>query len=1054
MGREGLDRALGFALNESQWEAVSAPLTPGVIVAGAGTGKTTSMSARVAFLSANGLVDPSRVLGLTFTNKAAAQLLGAMRSRVAAVGFDDAEPLVFTYNAFAARIVTDYGLRIGREPTATLLVDGLRHQHAYRLVCTVTDEDIAQDLARLGRNPVAITDQMLRLDGELSELAIQPDRLIAHDRDLIARMASLGTGRGKSREISEAAERRITLARLIQTWRSYKARNDLWEYADQIRLAQEIVDRFPDTIADIRARYDVVLLDEYQDTSIAQRRLLQALFAGGFPVTAVGDPCQAIYSWRGASVDNIESFPLHFPHADDRSADRYSLAENRRSGPSVLHVANELATELRAEHAGADPLVPAADAPPARVDVGLFETIDSEVEFIAHAVRDRHAARADSGNRSDEGALDSIAVLCTTAQDIRRVDQALRNLGVPTQVTGAAALLADPAVADTRALLEVVHEPTANPSMVRLLTGARWRVGARDLAALGARASELAGGRGRPDTETIDEDLEEAVTGSDVVEVTALADAIADPGPSENYSPRAREVFAEISELITRLRHHTYEPMTDFIGRVIEELGVDVESAIVDPSGTSVAALSDFLTLAAGMTEIDGRVSLGGFLTWLRDAERFDVTIAHTRPRVEGAVQLMTVFAAKGLEFTHVFLPFVSERAFPGGKARGRWLTSSGIVPWTLRSDAPSELSVFPRDDDASISKQHDSYVDTLRSVEDRNHERLAYVALTRAEESLTVTGHWWGPGQSKPRGPHRFLKQIRSAVESADPDLCRVLVWADEPEPGAINPVTRGSAVEWPQPVAQDYRASLVQAAELVRSVESEGAVAFEDSLGIAEGEEEQRVRMWHETFTALMEDRLGSEADEHVVRLGEHVGATTFLRALREPDAVARDLLRPMPRQPSRAAARGIAWHAWVETVFGQQSLLGVDDLPGAADEDITNDSQLEELKRSFAKTRYAGREPVAVERGFSVIIGGRVVNGRIDAVFADGDRFEVVDWKTGGTASVDARQLAIYRLAWAQIAGVDWREVDAAFVMVASGEEIRPNTDDEVRALIALG
>jgi len=253
---------------------------------------------------------------------------------------------------------------------------------------------------------------------------------------------------------------------------------------------------------------------------------------------------------------------------------------------------------------------------------------------------------------------------------------------------------------------------------------------------------------------------------------------------------------------------------------------------------------------------------------------------------------------------------------------------------------------------------------------------------------------------------------------------------------------------------VAPDYRATMVQAAALVRSIESEGAVAFEDSLGIAEYEEEQRVRMWHETFTALMEDRLGSETDEHVVRLGEHVGATTFLRALREPDAVARDLLRPMPRQPSRAAARGIAWHAWVETVFGQQSLLGVDDLPGAADEDITNDSQLEELKRSFAKTRYAGREPVAVERGFSVIIGGRVVNGRIDAVFADGDRFEVVDWKTGGTASVDARQLAIYRLAWAQIAGVDWREVDAAFVMVASGEEIRPNTDDEVRALIALG
>ncbi|MEL0249052.1 MAG: PD-(D/E)XK nuclease family protein, partial [Actinomycetota bacterium] len=166
-----------------------------------------------------------------------------------------------------------------------------------------------------------------------------------------------------------------------------------------------------------------------------------------------------------------------------------------------------------------------------------------------------------------------------------------------------------------------------------------------------------------------------------------------------------------------------------------------------------------------------------------------------------------------------------------------------------------------------------------------------------------------------------------------------------------------------------------------------------------------------------------------------------------------VALDVLRPMPRHPSLAAARGVAWHAWVETMFGQQSLMAVDDLPGAADEDIVSDEQLEKLKKAFANTRYAGREPVGVERGFSVVLGGRVINGRIDAVFAEGDRFEVVDWKTGGTASIDPRQLAIYRLAWAQIAGVSWRDVDAAFVMVATGDEIRPDTDAEVESLLAL-
>lgn len=176
-------------------------------------------------------------------------------------------------------------------------------------------------------------------------------------------------------------------------------------------------------------------------------------------------------------------------------------------------------------------------------------------------------------------------------------------------------------------------------------------------------------------------------------------------------------------------------------------------------------------------------------------------------------------------------------------------------------------------------------------------------------------------------------------------------------------------------------------------------------------------------------------------------------FLRALRDPEQLALDVARPMPRQPSRAASRGVAWHAWVETVFGQQSLWGVEDLPGSMDADISTDAHLEELKAAFLRSRFASMTPVAIERSFSLVLGGRVINGRMDAVFEVDGRYEVVDWKTGGTATVDPRQLAIYRLAWAHIAGVPWANVDAAFYLVATGEEIRPDTDAEVRALLSL-
>ena len=1063
-GRDQLAKALGFSPSDEQWEAISAPLEPGVIVAGAGTGKTTSMSARVAYLVGTGQVAADRVLGLTFTNKAAAQLLWAFRTRTAAVssakGSEVIEPTVSTYHAFAGRVVSEFGMRIGREPDATLLTDSGKHQRAYSLVCGAEadgSDSLGDRLAALGKSPVSLTEQMLALDGELSEVDIEPESIVEHDRELIQMLQQMGATRGIGRDIAQAATQRIALAQLATRWREYKEWRDLWDYSDHIRLARDVVRRFPEVAAEIRRRYDIVLLDEYQDTSIAQRGLLQAIFADGFPVTAVGDPCQAIYGWRGASVDNIESFPDHFPKSDGTRARRYSLSENRRSGPAVLHVANEIATDLRAEHEAALPLVPAEQAPAARVEVALFETIEDEVDYLANAIRDAHLAaerlHAGGGERA------TIAVLCTTGADIRRIDSALVKLGVPTQVTGAAALLADPAVTDLRALLEVVHEPTANASMVRLLTGARWRVGARDLAALGGRASDLAGGRSRVHARTIDEALEEAVVGSDPVDVVSLADALADPGDSDRYSPQALAAFADIRVLIETLRMNPGESVVDVSARAMAALGVDIEARVNDPSGSSSAALADFLTLAAEVTDSDPRIGLGGFLARLRDAERFDVTISHTRPAIEGAVSLMTVYAAKGLEFASVFVPFVSDGAFPGGRNRGRWTTGAGVVPWPLRQDATPGLATFPDGSNDSVNKQHERYLEQLREIGDRDHERLAYVGLTRAERSLTVTGHWWGQGQASPRGPHRFLATIAEAVRSGDPDLCRIVTWASAPEAGAVNPVSAGSSETWPQHTPQMRLEQLERAANAVRAASTDTPESTQLTMSTSsvtdrdQGESwHHRMQVLHDTFETLR-TKAQQPIDEPVVRLGPHVGATTFLRALTDPDQLALDLLRPMPREPSPAAARGIAWHAWVETVFGQQSLWGTDDLPGAADSDIASDEQLERLKTAFERTRYAAMHPIAVERAFSLVVGGRVINGRIDAVFDIDGRFEVVDWKTGSTARVDPRQLAVYRLAWARMQGADWRDVDAAFVMVATGEELRPNTDNEVLDLVAL-
>lgn len=1012
--RARIDDIMGFPLTDEQWAAASAPLAPGLIVAGAGTGKTTTMAARVAYLVASGLVPAERILGLTFTNKASAQLLRAVRR---AVADSPGEPEVMTYHAFGARIVNEHCMRLGLEPRSSVLTDAARWQLAYRVVCAAPEVDVAI-------SPERLTGIMVGLDAHITELAIDPEQLIEFDTELIRFLDSDPSPQNAGKDLRATSVTRRAATQLIPLWRAEKLDRGLIDYSDQIRLAYVLVESFPSIGEHLRSRFDVVLLDEYQDTSVAQRRLLQAAFGSGFPMTAVGDPCQGIYGWRGASVQNIDMFLDHFGgHADDS----FALTDNRRSGESIVEIANRASAGLRARHRDMPELRATRDA--GTVDVAMFETDAEELTWVV----ERIAALRNSARDSD-----TIAVLAATGATLVRIDSALRARGIPTQVHGASLLMHQPAVVDLRSWLQVIHEPTANPAFIRLAAGPRWRIGPRDLAALGVRARGIAGGGTRSTATEIRAALADAVVGGDVVELISLTDAVLDPGPPESYSPEAYARFAEFASMLRGLRARTGDPLGDFVHRVASTTGIAVESLVARPDATQHEALMAFFDLAAEFTDLDGGTSLGAFLARLADADRFNYSTrldSHVRT---GAVQLMTIHTAKGLEFTHVLIPEVSEKDFPGGRSHGRWPTSADVVPLPLRDDVPIALRAYPPRTHFPTAKELTAYKKLLADVDELDADRLAYVAVTRAQSTLAVTGHWWDAQRIRPRGVHRVM----ALLEAAAPHV-RVVQWAPEPVKGAANPIrtARTDTHLWPIPVEEEYRVRLARAATEVQEA------AGQTELPMGEGRRER----WSTVFAALTEESRRRNAPVRDVRLGASVGATTFLRALREPGAVALDLARPMPTQPSRAARRGTAWHAWIESRYGQQSLIDPWDLPGAADDEIGSDEQLDELRRAFELTPYAGREPVAVEFPFSLLLAGRVIHGRIDAVFADASRFEVVDWKTGGRAHLDPGQLAIYRLAWADAQGIAWQDVDAAFVLVATGEVLRPDTDTLVRDML---
>lgn len=1044
ISRQALDRALGFSLSDEQWEVVSSPLEPGVVVAGAGSGKTTTMSARISWLIASGLVAPDAVLGLTFTKKAAAGLLATSRQQMrtmeaaglvgAADDDDDAgqgEPDISTYNAFAARILREHGIRLGREPGAQILTDGARQQLAYRVVCRST-----LPLQPLGATPVVITGDMLELDDQLSELDITPEELIGDEQAFIDDLDGFDSLQNIGSQMRETAQARIMLARLVVEWRAAKAERDVLDFSDQTRLTLALMRQFPDIARTIRERYSVVLLDEYQDTSLAQRALLQVIFGDGHPVTAVGDPCQAIYGWRGASVDNIEHFVEHFPVVRDgrrQDAPRYVLKSNRRSGPAILAVANEVSRALRSRHTGVEALESAATGKGAGVvRVGLFETSAEEKAWIVESVREMNP-------RGDQSWSD-IAILASTSKDLVELDALLRARGVPTQLYGAAGLLRQPVIVEVRSVLEVLHDPIANPALVRLLAGPRWRIGPRDLAALGAQAARLAGGTGRREVSTIGGALDEAIAGTDPVETVSLSDAVLDLGGPDAYSPDGLVRLRAFADELRVLRRHAGDPMTELITRIGHVIGLDIEMALAADPEQQQYAWSSFLDLAAEFSDLDGGATLGAFLSRLRDAERFDVDLDVDLAKQQNAVQLLTIHKAKGLEFAHVFVMSLAKEAFPGGMKRGEWPTSATVVPWRLREDSNEVLNAFPDLSSTPRAKDHKAYREVLRELQDADTERLAYVALTRAERTLVVTGHWWGHTQRTVRGPEPYLRQIRDAAQDNGGD---VVLWHPQPQDDDVNPSPRAAGLDEPWPAAIASADVLERSAELVFA-----HLGHPQALpgmpvnvaGLTAGERD-RIERWAADAEVLLDELRARHAPVVRIPLPDALSASAAIRAMRDPQAFALDLARPMPAEPAEAARRGTAFHAWVETRYGQQSLIDPDDLPGAGDADIISDARLVELQAAFEQSPFAGRTPVAIEEPFALVIGGRVLRGRIDAVFAEGDRFDVIDWKTGSAASTDPMQLALYRIAWSQLTGTPLDRIDAGFLIVGTGEVVRP-------------
>lgn len=903
---EMLNGADGKKPTPEQVRMIEAGPAPTLVIAGAGSGKTATMVDRVIWLVDNGFVRPEEVLGVTFTRKAATELRSRMRAglntlrrsrRIAPTDEElregIADPTVLTYHSYANNLVKEYGLRLGVEQDAQMLGDAQKWQLAAQIV-QYWEGELPLDKDDVPVSAATMINQMLQLSDECAEHLVEPQEVIDFCTEQLAAYAAVPEPRRETKterdiqKVQRLLRNRRVYARMAMSYARVKARMQVLDFGDLMRFAARIAEADPAIREGERARFKVVLLDEFQDTSHAQMSLFSSIYGAdeaqgipAHPVMAVGDPKQSIYGFRGASDGQMFSFYRHFP---TEHAQPLFLSIAWRNDISVLNAANHVAEKLKEVPEwvrAADGDITAAQVPdlrprcalvgepgsPAfeqaaagmvgRVDLTYHDSDREEAVAIAERIAAMRAQavreyeRAYAAHRSGDGSvrprlkMPEIAVLARVHGQLDPIRVECERLGIPVQQVGLGGLLSQPEVVDLVSALRVLADPNRSDALARLLTGARWRLGAADMLALGDWAQSLVRERERAlreqmalrmlaETEDADnaedirleaehlraaqERLDETLKGAveDSSGYASLIEAVenlpqdgADGEPlygeryrGRRFSPAALERLRAFAEQMRVLRAGLSEDLGTLLYEIERTMLLDIELAVrpgTDPL-SSRANLDAFHEVAAaygvsaprinamiyagsdGVSAEEGDpgarrflLSSGGvsyvmgFLAWLEraDDEEKGLALGAVEPD-PNAVQLMTMHAAKGLEWDHVLLPGLCGSA-TGGQTPNLWqMSANAALPWPLRGDREYLPSVLETAEEITAFEKAKDLEDYLAEHKDDAAEhagmedrRLMYVAMTRARNLLAMSAYRWKSSAAQPQPVQPFWEEL-----------------------------------------------------------------------------------------------------------------------------------------------------------------------------------------------------------------------------------------------------------------------------------------------------
>ncbi len=1082
---------------EQQAIIESYPLGPSVVVAGAGSGKTETMSARVLWLVANQIVRPDEILGLTFTRKAAGELSHRIRKRLRELrtaGFlpidaSSTQPIdisvsVGTYHSYAGKVLSEHSIRLGIDTDAQPIGEAAAWQIAHSIVTGFTNPD-----HRLLHGADGIVERVMDLSAQMAEHGATAHEIRSFSAELLEKFAGL-SGRS-NQDVFKAVDivkERLAILPMVESFDRYRVEQGQLTFNDQMAFAAELVNKFPDIAELERGKYKVVLLDEYQDTSYSQVRFLAGLFGNGHGVTAVGDPNQAIYGWRSASSETLVAFAKQFVGTSGKECKSYKLMTTWRNDAAILDLANRAIDEIAA-HSGrqakVDRLSLRQGAGPGELISRHYETLITEASGIAEIFYERW--NAPERLAITETKRSSFAVLVRNRKNIVAIEQALRDRGLPVEVVGIGGLIHVPEVADIIALLRALTFPEAASSLMRLLAGPRLALGTADLAALGRFTNRIfsANQKSRTmigmiesgDVATLEADDFAIGSPIETLEYFELISPakLSDPKqsatftlgeksftiPRSDFTPAGFTRLVHFAHELRALRRSTSHSLTDAILEAERFLALDTEVLVRDGWQNGRTHLDAFMEEAAKFQRTGG--TLSSFLAWLEVAAKKEgglkpISIDVSRT----AIQILTVHASKGSEWDVVAVPGLIKNNFPSKKkGSDLWTENSGALPITFRGDR-DQLQDFAIPAGSSKGTGGPIYSDTKKALdaqseywEDRRIEeeyRLAYVAFTRAKKTLITTASWFGNGEKSLDPSPLFHWAYESSLKQAERAGQSVVAEDfDTNKPDYNNPESENPPTAlWP--VTSPRIEKIRRSAELVTAARPlDLGKASEELSNSNESEDGFKSQLISDAQSLIIEAR--SSQSGICVTMPPRLSVSTLITLKEDPDNLALSLRRPLPRHTDSIARRGTTFHEWVEERYKAPKFF--DDELGSQYEFELDGSQFDRefrpidldlaaLQAKWSASQWANRTPVDIEVGFETMLGGRgglLIRGRIDAVYPRLDAygkedggFEVIDWKTGKVKSGEDLETAAIQLAMYRLAYAKLKKIPVSQISAA--------------------